>query len=68
VLRAGRSVTGGEDEDGVGGSVVFEALLAEELRAMDPDMGKVTTVQSTLHQLHKLCADSRRIRKLSTPD
>jgi hypothetical protein len=49
VLRVGRSVAGGEGEEGVGGPVVFEALIAEELGAIGLDMSKVTTFQSALH-------------------
>jgi hypothetical protein len=61
LLRVGRSVAGGEDEEGVGGLVVFKALVAEELRAIDPDMSKATALPSALHQLHKH-RDSRTLR------
>jgi hypothetical protein len=34
--------------------VLFEALAVRELGSIEPDMSKVTTLQSTVHQLHQL--------------
>jgi hypothetical protein len=42
VLRIRRSIACSEDQEGAGGPVIFEALIAEEPGVLDPDMGKVT--------------------------
>jgi hypothetical protein len=53
VLRIGRSVACSEDQEGPGGPVISEALIAEELGALDSDMSKVTKLQSAQHQRYK---------------
>jgi hypothetical protein len=54
MLRVGESVVGGEDEEGDGGPVILETLVAEELGAIDLDMSKITKFQSAVHQLPEL--------------
>jgi hypothetical protein len=62
VPRVGWSVACSEDQEGTGGPVISKALIAEELGALDPDMSKVTKLQSAQHQRYKP-HDSRTLRR-----
>jgi hypothetical protein len=53
MLHIGRSTAGGEDQQ-AGGRVVFQILVAEELRAIEPEMCKVAGPQLVVHQRDEL--------------